>query len=264
MGNTPIAILSEISFFLSESDLGMPIFVGIFLFVFLLGVSQFFYQHAPNVFQKSRLRATLVALLGTIGIMVSGVAIFSLPEIIMFDGNIVGLNFIFWLISIVLIFWGALLGVNQVPKKDKNVLFFFSVFFTCSLFFAFPVFLLVWLGVSSLSERCDRKVSSVFHEFNGHLKNVCIQNKTGFCPKNEGELIAFDPNHYKQLQECAKTYYEYRPETQEFTWIVNASAGVYISNPHNPDAYSVLYLKSSDPETQYPPSFPGPWDKLPK
>ncbi len=126
--------------------------------------------------------------------------------------------------------------------------------------------------VLAVMDNCDYGASTRFHEFNAHLKDVCDERKNkSECPKTEEELRQFNPIEYDQITACSKTFYTFDSATQEHTWMVKVSDGVYISHSHFYPGYGFYYLKGpvsvgSDikDDQYYPPKFAGPWDKLPK
>lgn len=135
------------------------------------------------------------------------------------------------------------------------------------------VFLMSWLGIIlSLAgfigmilivESCNAHMP-YFHKFNGHLKDVCSQEKAGECPKDKEALAAFKPSDFKRLESCAKVDYWWNEETGKYGLSVRrwASPIVLVAHPDLPAGFDVYTLEPSAVRGEFkvwPPDLPGEW-----
>ncbi len=111
----------------------------------------------------------------------------------------------------------------------------------------------------------------LFHEFNGHLKNVCMSYNTtrmvDDCPRNETQLAAFNPRAFSQVKACVSSTFDFDELTKKYTWITRWPRNrVYVSDPRLPDGYGVYSAKVGENKeglTVYPPAIDGAWASLP-
>lgn len=70
-----------------------------------------------------------------------------------------------------------------------------------------------------IKEPCNLLIARTYHSFHAHVANLCVdQEDRSNCPKNEGELKAFNPEAYQSLQACTDTQYEYS-STGSYRWV---------------------------------------------
>jgi hypothetical protein len=129
------------------------------------------------------------------------------------------------------------------------------------------------LGLSIIWEREDflRETHFITHEFNAHLKNVCVEiAELGLCPKTEADLKSLNPGRYARLAEFYPTLYHYDEASKVHTWIVRDGDSLFIARPEfYPYGYAMYSLKGHQGSAEafgakpYPPELPGPWDQFP-
>ncbi len=186
--------------------------------------------------------------------------------------TIVRFLIIFFILSLALFFatYIASYFVSKKYLKNKK-----SQFTPAEIAFAIAIVIAGFVFVSSfiavaygvVSERCNARVAETFHQFNAHLKGLCVEQAgTEACPKTEHELRNFNARAYDGLISCgARAYYGYDQDNRKYTWLVrHPNKFVLISHPEFYPGYGTYSLDPNEKQTpQYPPPFPGPWDKLP-
>lgn len=81
-----------------------------------------------------------------------------------------------------------------------------------------------------IKEPCNALIARTYHMFHAHVANLCVdQEDRSNCPKNEGELKAFNPTAYQSLQACTDTQYEYSP-TGSYRWVVRFNKDLVLAS----------------------------------
>jgi hypothetical protein len=130
----------------------------------------------------------------------------------------------------------------------------------------------------------DSPPSRDYHTINAAIKNTCyLDPQRNHCPKTIEDIIAIDPEHFKEWTKDANLTYQYYPETNEYTLIIRNNH----YNERNRSRVAIFDPRLSKPEnllyTHYggrdfvdteimscngklllvdPPPFPGPWDNI--
>ncbi len=110
----------------------------------------------------------------------------------------------------------------------------------------------MWRGISSA------------HKIHDRIK--WIKKGGGSLPKSEAELKELYTDEYQKITTNAKSEYIYNSSTNTFYWFVRPSlyhVAVFSSN-QDFGLYCLSKIFCLVPLPQYPPSFEGPWDKLPR
>ncbi len=70
-----------------------------------------------------------------------------------------------------------------------------------------------------------------FHDFNGHLKSLCIEEpEKNECPRTEKDLEAFNPKKYRFMKKYGATYYSYDDKTGDYAWIFRQGESLYVAS----------------------------------
>lgn len=117
----------------------------------------------------------------------------------------------------------------------------------------------VFLAMALLIESCNTRMQ-VWHEFNAHLKDVCWRVNQAECPKNEAELIAFNPEKYNRMEKCAKMNYWYDSQTSLYGFMATRDGGeTMVAHPLLPGGFEVYNRGGMEGYKPWPPEVPGEW-----
>jgi hypothetical protein len=132
-------------------------------------------------------------------------------------------------------FWRSAKGI--LARKKAAVI---GVLFTTS------VGLFIYFSLGMINP-CTWEATDHFHFFNGHLNSLCIErDDLSECPRDEGALAAFNPERWRQFNQCAVITYSFDEQTEIFDFDVeNSSFHLWT---HNRDSHG--YRLNSDQNTE--------------
>lgn len=95
-----------------------------------------------------------------------------------------------------------------------------------------------------VKEPCNLLIARTYHTFHAHVANLCMeQSDRSNCPKNEGDLRAFNPESYESLKSCTEVQYTYDGTTGYYRWAARFNKGnVFISSPEQFPSYQPYTL----------------------
>ncbi|MEK7526548.1 MAG: hypothetical protein AAB546_03655, partial [Patescibacteria group bacterium] len=137
---------------------------------------------------------------------------------------------IFIFIACEIVWFSILVGVViLVFKKIKSVLLKTISFALLLCFWVFTA-LVGFFAFLIITEIHGQPVGSEYFTLNAAIKNTCyLDPERLHCPKTLDELISIEDRKFKKYLIDSSLYYEYRPETHEYTLIAlkkNSERGV--------------------------------------
>jgi hypothetical protein len=132
--------------------------------------------------------------------------------------------------------------------KNKDRVDAVIVAFNISSLPAIAFFILVAVLMELfIKEPCNLLVARTYHTFHAHVANLCMeQADRSNCPKNEGDLKAFNPEAYESLQSCTEVQYSYNQTTGFYRWAARFNQdNVFVSSPDQFPSYQPYTLSEA-------------------
>jgi len=151
---------------------------------------------------------------------------------------------------------------NFVVKTMLTILVFFTSFVFMTIMMFITGFLILQCSFAPFWDAIEPA-----HELHALIKNH--KHTNGTYPENEDQLRKLSPDLYKSISDNAKQTYLYDHESESYTWFVRPSRHYVVIFDSKSDyvIYSIPQLITPshwDQTPNYPPSYPGPWDQMPK
>jgi|GEM_PF-2782057 len=156
---------------------------------------------------------------------------------------------------------GFVAYLTHIPIFKSFILGFLSSFM------AFGLTTVLLFGWIRLGYFCGDRLM-LFHDFNAHLKDVCMRDGARECPRDEGALKAFDPGEYRELQKCYKTKYWFDPKTGEYAWVIREVGKhfIFMSHPQLHEGFSQFFdsftAQGTNASASALPAGDIPWSSL--
>lgn len=135
----------------------------------------------------------------------------------------------FPLIWIVVFSFQSVIAIKTLKQHKFAVKHLLSLIASPFLFIILTGLTILLLELSK--EKCRQTVGETVSMFNGHLKELCRNREDkSECPKNVSQLIAFNPQQYKNMSLCTKSYYTFNAIDNSYSWIVFWSTDSYFES----------------------------------
>ncbi len=156
--------------------------------------------------------------------------------------------------------FGLVVGLI-VKRKSKSLKDLSSKWIFLLSWFSGMVLATIFLGTYLLEVKCTLKQNH-FHVFNGHLKDVCSEEKwSEQCPRSLVDLRNFDPPRFDELSVCSKMSYSF-DDLGRGTFVVRYRNTVLVSDNRYEDRWArFLIFEFKDKETYTSESLSF-WDKF--
>jgi len=156
---------------------------------------------------------------------------------------------------------------SQVVRRFLSWTQLSSIFISIvGLVVGFTLLIGAIFSVLTINEHCGSTLR-IYHEFNAHLKDVCIRNDFSECPRNETALRSYNETEYTKLQQCFKTKYWFDAATGRYAWVVreNGHNFVLVSHPDLPNGFGGFVTGPQSHLSEapnWPPKVEGTWQTL--
>ncbi len=215
-----------------------------------------------------KFRKRFLFFLSVITLVISAFVTFLLLALFSYDGvlyRFVPIDFIYVLLAMPIVTTIIMTGIIAL-FTHLSIIKSYGLGFLSTVFSFGMLAMLMW-GWLWAGDFCGKRLI-LFHDFNNHLKDVCMRDGARECPQNESELQAFNPKKYADLQKCYKTKYWFDPKTGEYAWVIREVGKhfVFVANPQLNEGFSQFFnsftAQGTNASASALPAGDIPWSSL--